>query len=131
MYGYYKHYSYLYSREWQYGYKDSIAYVEKLKNQYDQIYITMDLGRPYAYYLFYTKTNPIDFRKTAVIKRDVFGFVTVEGFDKYRFVKDLSLDNKGNKILFIGTPSQVPENANILKKFKTLDGEEILRAYSL
>lgn len=129
IYGYYVHYPYLYSREWQYGYKDSIAYIEKVKSQYDEIRITTDLGRPYIYYLFYTKTNPTDFRKTAKIKRDVFGFVTVEAFDKYNFVKDLNQNFDKKKTLFIGTSNQTPENAKILKRFNLLDGTPMLNAY--
>lgn len=131
IYGYYVNYPYLYSREWQYGYKDSIAYVEQVKNKYDQIYMTMSMGRPYIYYLFYTKTNPQYFRKTAIIKREVFGFVTVEGFDKYRFAKDVNIKHSDRKLLLINILSQVPSNANILKKFYVLDGTEVLVAYTL
>lgn len=129
LYGYYVHYPYIYSREWQYGYKESIDYVQRIKNKYNNIYVTMNLGRPYIYYLFYTKTNPNDFRKTAEIKRDVFGFVTIEGFDKYKFVKDLN-SNFTEKALFISTSGQTPQNVNILKKINTLDKIETLNIYS-
>lgn len=130
LHGYYVHYSKGYSREWQYGYKDSIAYVEKIKDKYDQIYVTMDLGRPYIYYLFYTKTEPSYFRKTAKVKRDVFGFVTVEGFDKYKFVKDLNTaKDSSKKTLVIRSVGQIPESAKLLKKFNVLDGTDTLWAY--
>ncbi len=72
LHGYYIHYPREYSGEWQYGYKESIAFVKKQEQNFDEIKITTELGRPYIYYLFYTKTNPEKFRKTAQIKREVF-----------------------------------------------------------
>src|ERR1035437_3061094 len=83
--GYFAHYTYEFSGEWQYGYKQSIAYVQSVEKNYNNIQITTALGRPYIYYLFYTKTNPNYFRQTANIHRDPFGFVTIESFGKYSF----------------------------------------------
>lgn len=129
--GYYNHYPREFSGEWQYGYKESIIYAVNVKENYDQILVTTELGRPYIYYLFYTKEDPRIFREKAVIKRDVFGFVSVTGFDKYHFLKDLSTQNKSLKTLYVNVPSGVPENANILKSFNLLNGKPSLVAYTL
>ncbi|MEK7450634.1 MAG: glycosyltransferase family 39 protein [Patescibacteria group bacterium] len=126
------HYPREFSGEWQYGYKDSISYVESQKDNFDQIDITMALGRPYIYYLFYTKKNPKDYRQEAMIQREVFGFVNINGFDKYRFAKNLSdIDNKNKKVLYVNTPNDVPNSANILKTFYLLNGNKALVAYTL
>ncbi|MDO8621155.1 MAG: glycosyltransferase family 39 protein [Candidatus Levybacteria bacterium] len=126
------HYPREFSGEWQYGYKNSISYVESQKDNFDQIDITMALGRPYIYYLFYTKKNPKDYRKEAIIQREVFGFVNVNGFDKYRFAKNLSdIDNRNKKVLYIGIPNGVPSSANVLKTFYLLNGDKALVAYTL
>lgn len=112
------HYPYIYSGEWQYGYKDSIEYVKSVEDKYEQIFVTTELGRPYIYYLFYTKTDPNTFRKSNVVKRDAFGFVTVSGFGKYKFtneVKNFRRVNEEN--LFISTPRDIPAKANKLKTF--------------
>jgi len=128
---YFANYKYDYSGEWQYGYKDSIEYVKSVENKYDYIQVTNSLGRPYIYYLFYTKTPPSEFRKTAVISRDPFGFVTVEAFGKYLFPTDYNYNlAKTKKVLYINTPYKLPTNIKILKTFYLLNGQPILVAYT-
>ncbi|HVZ67439.1 MAG TPA: glycosyltransferase family 39 protein [Patescibacteria group bacterium] len=125
-------YKYDYSGEWQYGYEDSINYVNSVKEKYDYVQVTNALGRPYIYYLFFTKTNPGDFRKEAKITRDPFGFVDVEGFGKYKFPNSFEISkDKNKKVLYIATPYKLPENARILKTFCLLDGKPVLVAYEI
>lgn len=128
--GYFSHYIKEFSGEWQYGYKDSINYVLSVQGKYKQINITEELGRPYIYYLLYSKYNPDKFRKTAIINRDAFGFVDVVGFDKYRFSKDVGLIKQKDS-LFIDTPNKAPKGASILKTFYLLNSEPSLVAYTL
>ena len=125
------HYPYEFSGEWQYGYKDSIRYVKSVEKSFDNIYITSDMGRPYIYYLFYTKTDPRIFRRDSIVRRDAFGFVNVGRFGKYNFLNDtIRIDNrKGSKNLFIQAPGNVPEKANRLKTFNILNGGIALIAY--
>ena len=89
------------------------------------------MGRPYIYYLFYTKTDPNTFRSDSVVRRDAFGFVTVDRFGKYHFLNGTTkIDNgKGIKNLFIKTPNNVPEKASRLKTFNILNGSTALVAY--
>ncbi len=129
---YFYNYPSTYSGEWQYGYKQSIAYVKSVEANYDYIQVTGALGRPYIYYLFYTKTRPFDYRKTAVIKRDAFGFVTVLGFGKYLFPTDYNYNlSKTKKVLYINTPYSLPKNIKKLKTFYLLNGQPALVAYTL
>lgn len=123
------HYPHEFSGEWQYGYKDSIEYVKSVESKYDNIYITGDLGRPYIYYLFYTKTDPSIFRENSIVRRDVFGFVAVDGFDKYKFMNSETKINKNGKNLFINTAKNVPSGANRLKNFYLLNNNISLVAY--
>lgn len=97
---YYTHYPKAYSREWQYGYKDAISYIEEVEKKYSKIYLTKELGRPYIYTLFYKKYDPILFRKEVVARRDPFGFVTIKSFNKYYFDKDSLYQTEDNNILF-------------------------------
>lgn len=132
LHGYYFHYPREYSSEWQYGYKESITYVTSQKNNYDEIYITDALGRPYIYYLFYEKTDPKDFRRSAEVNRDVFGFVKVDSFGKYHFKDKISpKEGETKKILYVTLPQDVPESAQIIKEFKLLNGNTQLVAYTL
>ncbi|MBI2028388.1 MAG: glycosyltransferase family 39 protein [Candidatus Levybacteria bacterium] len=131
LHGYIGHYPREFSGEWQYGYKQSIEYVESVQDNYDQIRITAAMGRPYIYYAFYTKTDPKLLRKSVVVKRDPFGFVTITGFLKYRFDDNLSSIKSTTKVLYIDSPSRVHPKGDILKRFYLLNGEEILTAYRL
>lgn len=130
--GYYAHYPREYSGEWQYGYKESIEYVKTVQDEYDEILITSAMGRPYIYYAFFTKTEPESFRKSVIIKRDQFGFVTVSGFLKYRFADSLgSIKGRTRKLLYIDTPGRVHPKGDVVKKFHLLNGELALVAYRL
>lgn len=128
--GYLTHYAKEFSGEWQYGYKDSISYVLSVQQNYNQINITEELGRPYIYYLFYMKYSPNKFRETSIVRRDAFGFVNVVGFDKYRFSKDINLMKSKNS-LYINVPYKVPNNANIVKTFYLMNSNPALVAYTL
>ncbi len=128
---YLKHYPFDYSGEWQYGYKESIDFVKTQENDYDYIQITQTLGRPYVYYLFYTGKNPKYFRENSSIDRDAFGFVNIERVGKYVFPKDFNYElSEKNKVLYINTPYNLPQNINIIKTFYLLDGTPVLVAYT-
>ena len=129
---YFYQYPYDYSGEWQYGYKQSIDYVMSVQNKYDYIQITHALGRPYIYYLFYTKTDPRVYRQSAIIHRDAFGFVTIYGFGKYLFPENYNYNlSKTKKVLYINTPYNLPKNIHILKTFYLLNGQPVLVAYTI
>lgn len=128
--GYLAHYSREFSGEWQHGYKESLKFAKDVEGNYKEIEFTSDLGRPYIYYLFYNKVAPNEFKNSAIVKRDVFGFVEVESIGKYKFSKDLPTQGGGD-ILYINVPQKVPGNAKILKKFSLLNGQESLVAYTL
>lgn len=130
LHGYYMHYPREYSTEWQYGYKESILYTQEVSNEYDQFVVSDTLGRPYNYYTFYLKTDPKEFRTSAKVSRDVFGFVTVSEFGKYRFVRDMPNDVPANTLL-IAPPYMVPEQSTRVKEFKALNGDVVFVAYTL
>ena len=128
---YFTHYPKDFSAEWQYGYKDSISFVKEVEGNFDFIQVTQTLGRPYIYYLLYINKTPEYFRENSVVKRDPFGFVTVERVGKYVFPKDFNykLSEKG-KVLYINTPFNLPPNVTILKTFYNLDETPVLVAYT-
>lgn len=132
LYGYYMHYSREYSGEWQYGYKESIEYVKDNQNKYEKIWVTNSLGRPYIYYLFYLKIKPDEFRKTATIFRDSFGFVTVSSIGKYQFLNDKTEKRLQNKnVLYIDRGIDVLPGAKELKLIKLLNDNPDLTIYTM
>lgn len=125
-------YPWEYSDNWQYGYKDSIAYVKSVQKDYDHIVVANTLGRAYIYYLFYLKTNPNEYRKTAIIHRDTFGFVSVEGFSKYIFLKSAQITTvKGRTLYITSADEKLPSGTKPLKIFYRIDGSPVLQAYKL
>lgn len=119
-----------YAREWQYGYKESIAYIKDEAKNYDKVYIADDLGRPYIYTLFYLKYDPVQFRKEAKVTREALGFVHVKSFGKYNFFEKGENPMSSGRILYLSTPQDVPSSAQKLKTFYLPDGSEVLVAYT-
>lgn len=131
LHGYYSHYPKEFSREWQYGYRESIEYVSKNQKDYKQINVTDELGRPYIYYLFYLKYDPVEFRKTAIIKRDSFGFVDISGFGKYRFAKNLGDIKKVNGSIYVDIVGKVSPKTQVKKYINLLNGSRVLAIYTI
>lgn len=128
---YYTYYPYRFSGIWEYGYKDSVAYVGKVQSHYDHIVVVDTLGRPYIYYLFLLKVPPQQYRNTAKITRDNFGFVHVDSFGKFIFAQNAGSANFIGKVLYIDSPQHAPADAHVLKQFKNLDGTISVEAYTL
>lgn len=134
LHGYYLHFPREYSGEWQYGYKEAIAYARDVGKYYDRIYTTTELGRPHIYYAFYLPIDPQIYREDITVRREEpFGIVHVERVGRYYFSKDLVISGKdeGEKILFIDLPINIPQNASILRTFYLLNGNPVLVAYTL
>lgn len=131
LHGYFRHYPRETSKEWQYGYKEAIAYVDSVEDEYDEIRSGRLLGRPYIYFLFYLKTNPQLFRQTAEIERDIFGFVNVKQFDKYYFGEgEVNEVPESELVLILEVPERIPDrNTKILEEFDSLDEEGAIAAY--
>lgn len=130
LHGYYTHYIREYAEQWQYGYKEAIAYIESVKDDYDAIYFTNELGRPHIYYAFYTKLSPEYYRSHADIWREMpYGFVHVDQIGKVYFAKNITDNNDKKKNLFIDIPDNVPLNVKIIKRFKLPNEKETLVAY--
>jgi hypothetical protein len=111
--------------------------VARIEKSYDAVYFSEDMGRPYIYFLFYNKFNPVVFRNDAVVERDIFGFVHVAQIGKYHFVTGFPQD-KGKKNLYVAYVNKiedynakVPKGANVLKVINRLNGKIVLVVYTL
>ncbi len=127
---YFVHYPTEFSGEWQYGYKEAVEYANKNKDNYQKIFITEELGRPYIYTLFYSQYDPLAFRRNHTAEREVYGFAHVKAFDKYHFEKDLRTVSSEPNTLYIDIPSRIPPDAKTLQEFKLLNGQTVLVAYT-
>ncbi|OGY16751.1 MAG: hypothetical protein A2784_04680 [Candidatus Chisholmbacteria bacterium RIFCSPHIGHO2_01_FULL_48_12] len=84
---YYRSYPQEFAGEWLTQYPPLVRYLKTVENNYDQIFVTSDFGRPYIYFLFYQQINPAKFQQEANVTRtgDGFGFFEVHSVGKYRF----------------------------------------------
>jgi hypothetical protein len=120
-----------FSGEWQYGYKPAIEFIKDVEDEYDEIWFTTQLGRPYIYFLYYFQKDPREFRREAVVERDVFGFVNVKSFDKYHFFRSEEVPLISGRALVVGAPDKIPNGVQVLKTFYLLNGKEVLKAYEI
>ena len=109
----------------QYGVKELVAYIEDNADKYKEVIVTDRYDQPYTLFLFYLNYSPEKFQKEHVLTlKDKFGFSTVRAFDKYTFTPinyDSARPNHPNSLI-VGTPEEIPKEANIVKKVYGLNG---------
>ena len=119
---YWIHYPREWSGQWQYGYKQMIAEIRKIENNYDLVVVTENWGRPYIYFLFYNKINPLEYVQNRRAERDWFGFWNVYGFGKYDF-GSISTTN-AQKVLTVGT-AHTFDSTQKFNEIKSPSGETV------
>lgn len=127
--GYIRHYRTEFSDQWQFGYKEAIEFINTNHSRYDEVWFTDKLGRPYIYYLFYSRINPTIFLSQARVERDIYGFVKVRAVGKYHFFSPGEEIKPVGRVLYINEPKSVPKGATILQEFNLLNGQPALVAY--
>jgi 4-amino-4-deoxy-L-arabinose transferase-like glycosyltransferase len=128
LHNYYRHYPIEYSGEWQYGYKQALEFIAPIEKNYDTIYMSESIGRPYMYTLFYNKTDPKELFQTKDASFDAAGFYHVYGFGKFRFVQDMPTSCSG-RCLYIATPGTEMKKNKLLHTVYLLNGNPVLTIY--
>lgn len=123
LHNYYVHYPVNFSGEWQYGYKELVAYVKNNEKKYDQINITNKIGRPYIYFTFYEKYPLQKFLADRKASRDWFGFWEVNTLDKISFTPN-PLTSSG-RMLLVTANSDVPPGFHHILSINDLGGHEV------
>lgn len=111
----------------QYGVKELVSYLSNNQKTYKDIVITDRYDQPYILYLFYTKYDPAKFQKEHTLtSRDGFGFSTVRDFSNLHFysIKFGEMRTIYPNSLIIGTPEEIPDEANIIKRIYGTNGYE-------
>ena len=119
---YWIHYPRDWSSEWQYGYKQLVEKVNRLEPNYDRIYITNDLGRPYIYFLLYNQIDPLVYIAERKAERDWYGFWTVFGFGKYDFSGS---QKETGRVLVVGGKDTFVHSGKKLDTVMAPDGSAI------
>lgn len=131
---YYTKYPNLYSKDWQYGYKEVVSYINENKDKYDLVVFTRHYGEPHMFTLFYENYLPEKFQKNPnLVRFETFDWVRVLKFDKYYFpdlgdegtkYSDIVAQNPDKKLLFIGKPGDFLSDVPILQTIFFLDGQK-------
>lgn len=123
LHNYYVHYPKEYSGEWQYGYKEAVAVASEYYPKVDKILVSNYLGRAYIYFLFFQKTEPGNYLRSAQIIRNDLFLYTVQGYDKYTFKDDEITDKDlSQKNLLIVGSQKLPEGSEKITTIKDLNG---------
>ncbi len=115
-YQYFVRLDYLYSGEWQYGYKQAIEKIENIQENYSQIIVSNEvpMDQSYMFFLFYLKYPPKLYQEHRSGKN----------FDKFVFRHvDYAQDSKIPNALIVGSSKDIPSGADIIDKVDLLNGE--------
>ncbi len=127
---YYVHTPQTYPLAWEDGFKALAAYLKENEGRFKRIFVTNKYDQPYILLAFYLKYSPSRFQQEAKLTpRDQYGFSTVDHFGQYYFgAIDDSLFQAGQKTMIVGTPTEIPNSATIVKRIYSQDGQtEIFR----
>src|SRR3989344_1870215 len=122
---YYQVYPRAYSRDWQYGYKQAVEYINENKDEYELIVFTRHFGEPHMFTLFFSKYDPQTYQTDPnLVRFETYDLVRVLKFDKFYFpdlgdkvtqAQDILEENKGKNILLIGKSGDFPSGVRRLK----------------
>lgn len=129
---YYQDYSKKYSRDWQYGYKEVVEYIEAHKDEYDLIVFTRHYGEPHMFTLFFSNYDPKSYQNDSnLVRFETYDWVRVLRFDKYYFPdlgdegsrpQDILEKYKDKKLLLVGKSGDFPSGVRRLTVVNFLDG---------
>lgn len=113
----------VFSKSWLYGRKEAVQITEMLKNNYERVIVSNNLEQPYMYWLYYSKYDPSTYIKNGGTVSG--GFLEERNkFDKYLFKTiDYKKQQSEARTLFVGVPTDFPDDVKPLKTIYYLDGK--------
>ena len=109
------------SQYWQYGYKNAVAFTQKIKAKYQKVVVSTTLEQSYMFFLFYTKYDPGLYLAGGGTKSGSFEEAN-NHFDAYEFRKiDWPKERRDGSILYVGDPKDMP-HGNVMN-YTFLDGK--------
>jgi 4-amino-4-deoxy-L-arabinose transferase-like glycosyltransferase len=117
--------------DWQYGYKEAIAYVTAHADQYDRVVMTKWYGEPQLFVAFYTRWDPIDFQRESqgLLRYESEGRAWLDQLEPYQVgrweFKYLSWVNEAKqpRTLYIGKPDDFWPDSHIVSTIKYPNGQ--------
>lgn len=133
LYNYFSVYPKMYSRDWQYGYKQVVGYIKDHQEKYDLIVFSRHYGEPHMFTLFFLNYDPFKYQNDPnLVRFETYDWVRVLKFDKFYFpdlgdegtrFADIVKANPNKKILFVGKSGDFPPEKEILYQVDFLNGD--------
>jgi 4-amino-4-deoxy-L-arabinose transferase-like glycosyltransferase len=120
--------NYFNSKYWQYGYKEAVRYIDKVKKNYEKIIISNEphLDQSYMFLLYYLHYDPQTYLEEGGTGSG--GFAKTHKFSKFVFRPlDWDLEEKTEKILYVGRAEDFHSSANVLKTIDFIDGNPAIK----
>lgn len=111
------------SKDWQYGWKEAVSYVDQNRNKFDQIVISnkSPLDQSYVFFLFYLKYDPARYQKEGGTKSGGFAKDHTAFGDLVFRPIDWNRDRFMKNTLFLGQIDDLPDNRGMVIYY--LNGE--------
>jgi len=111
------------SQDWQYGYKQLVFKVNKIKSNYDNIYITNKYDQPQVFFAFYTPIDPNIYQTYAETAHEHIENITFKDIE-YR------TDIQDSNSIVIADPADSPSDAHSFDQIRFLDGTTAFNFFS-
>lgn len=116
------------SQDWQYGYEGAIELVKPIMSSYKKIVVTNEppWDQSYMFFLYYLQFDPKQYQEQGGTISGGF-LQNHKGFLNFTFRPIYWPDEEKDNTLFLGRPSDFPEDAKILKTIHFLNGQPAMK----
>lgn len=121
---YFVHINTDFQKDWQYGYKEAIEYVDNESYSNKRIVFSKNFEQPYIFYLFYNKYDPAKYISEGTSWRTSQKCYTI---DNAYFGDCLDKLRPGD--IYVSSEDTVIDNTKELKRFNYTDGEPSTRIF--
>jgi len=97
--------NYYYAKDWQYGYKEAVSYLNSVHTKYDKVIVSnnVPMDQSYMFFLFYLKYDPAKYLDEGGTKSGRFDS-GVNSFSNFEF-REFSYDKEPHNSLMVGSLS--------------------------
>ena len=122
---YFVHLNLEFSRFWQYGYKQAVAFAKENEHKYKKIVVSTKLEQPHMFFLFYLQYDPFAYLAQGGTRTGGFA-ETRNAFDIYEFreIDWYTSEVKDGSTLYIGRPDEIPDTGLLVIPY--LDGTDAI-----
>jgi 4-amino-4-deoxy-L-arabinose transferase-like glycosyltransferase len=116
--------NYFHAADWQYGYRESIVEIEKIKKDYKKIVVSnkQPMDKSYMFFLFYLDYPPQEYQKIGIYSSGSFD--STHHFENYEFRPfDCEKEKTNTNILYVGSPKDFPDGVNAREAIAFPDGK--------